>query len=426
MFLMSDKQFPIMPVAIYTTLLNNLTISPTQPGAIIHNMDAFLNAVAEKPIELTATGMLSGNRLAAINARLHESVPIVGARLRQSNYPHIEALYLVARAAGLVTTNDVGKKTVLAVDEGMIADWRTLNDTERYCSLLYAWLVWGDAEAIGVQRAAYQQPGTMNRFAELLAFLAEIPETGMHLRKESQYLFYTQYEPAGRGFAVMQMFGLVECKTCDAPPGNTWCIESVYRTQIGIALFSALIMGLGNLVQDESDDLDQPVTAREGLQIVFMRALQSALPAWQRSLKVNTPTFAAGVYTFRLTVSETVWRQIAIDTSATFEDLAMTILYSIHFDDEHLYDFEIVDRFGTIETYAHPFASDGYSAADVQLGDVGLTPGQIIDFTYDFGDMWEFKLLVEAHDPDKTLDAPKIVGKAGRAPKQYRSGGDMF
>jgi hypothetical protein len=54
------------------------------------------------------------------------------------------------------------------------------------------------------------------------------------------------------------------------------------------------------------------------------------------------------------------------------------------------------------------------------LGQVPLVAKQKIDFRYDFGDDWRFEVLVEKIDPLKTVDQPKVIEKAGRAPKQYR------
>jgi hypothetical protein len=40
-------------------------------------------------------------------------------------------------------------------------------------------------------------------------------------------------------------------------------------------------------------------------------------------------------------------------------------------------------------------------------------------FLFDFGDNWEFELLLEAVEPDRAVDKVEILETHGEAPEQY-------
>ena len=58
----------------------------------------------------------------------------------------------------------------------------------------------------------------------------------------------------------------------------------------------------------------------------------------------------------------------------------------------------------------------------MQVGDLGLKPGEAMTYSYDFGDNWEFEVLLERIEPvDPKIGAPKVVESQGEAPEQYPS-----
>jgi hypothetical protein len=61
-------------------------------------------------------------------------------------------------------------------------------------------------------------------------------------------------------------------------------------------------------------------------------------------------------------------------------------------------------------------------ADEVRVGDLGLKPGEAMTYLYDFGDQWEFGVLLERIEPaDPKIGAPKVVESHGVAPEQYPS-----
>src|SRR5262249_42696211 len=115
-----------------------------------------------------------------------------------------------------------------------------------------------------------------------------------------------------------------------------------------------------------------------------------------------------------------IWRRIALKSDATMSSLADWILRSVHFDDDHLYQFSYRDRFGTTVAINHEYMDEPPWATEVTLGELPLEPGQSMRFWYDFGDDWRFDVKLERTErPTTRTKAPRIMATHGRAPEQY-------
>jgi hypothetical protein len=56
---------------------------------------------------------------------------------------------------------------------------------------------------------------------------------------------------------------------------------------------------------------------------------------------------------------------------------------------------------------------------EVQIGELEVPVGQPMTFLFDFGDMWEFDLLIEKIEADATVNKPVLVEIHGEPPEQY-------
>ena len=106
-----------------------------------------------------------------------------------------------------------------------------------------------------------------------------------------------------------------------------------------------------------------------------------------------------------------------------FESLCLTILDAFDFDYDHLYQFQFKDRYGLQQYINHPFMEDQPPWTDeIRIGETMIHPATPMIFLYDFGDNWEFDVILERIDPlDKHLKEPKIIKAEGEAPEQYRA-----
>ena len=58
-------------------------------------------------------------------------------------------------------------------------------------------------------------------------------------------------------------------------------------------------------------------------------------------------------------------------------------------------------------------------ASEVLVGELSLSLGQTMTFLFDFGDNWEFDLLLEAIEADHDREKAEILEGHGEAPEQY-------
>ena len=144
------------------------------------------------------------------------------------------------------------------------------------------------------------------------------------------------------------------------------------------------------------------------------------------------------VFVLKVTLAgqKSIWRRIALRESQTLDDLHEAIFDAFERDDEHLYSFYFPrpgtkgrDRLRDAVEYACPFSckdpgpfSDDAlpNAAKTALSSLGLKPGKVFLYLFDFGDEWLHEITVEQTDaPAAKGKYPQVVEKHGKSPAQY-------
>ena len=75
----------------------------------------------------------------------------------------------------------------------------------------------------------------------------------------------------------------------------------------------------------------------------------------------------------------------------------------------------------------NPDGFDGVGLGGGLVLPVPLQPGEMMIYNYDFGDNWEFVLLLERIDPiDSKIKKPKVIASHGKAPQQYHNWDTCF
>ena len=147
---------------------------------------------------------------------------------------------------------------------------------------------------------------------------------------------------------------------------------------------------------------------------------------------------AQSVFVFKAALSgrKRIWRRIAVRASQTLDDLHEAIFDAFDRDDEHLYSFYFPkpgakgrNRLRDAVEYACPYvceesgpSEDGLlrNAAKATLNRLGLKPGQVFLYLFDFGDNWMHEITVEETDaPADKGDYPRILESRGKSPPQY-------
>ncbi|MGR9052554.1 MAG: IS1096 element passenger TnpR family protein, partial [Gammaproteobacteria bacterium] len=111
-----------------------------------------------------------------------------------------------------------------------------------------------------------------------------------------------------------------------------------------------------------------------------------------------------------------------VSSACWLDALAKSILNVFAFDDDHLYEFVYKNRYGLTERVVHPFVEGDEPTTDqCRVGDLPLFEGMDFTFHFDFGDDWNFEMMVESLSTggqDKYPE-PTLVEQRGKPPQQY-------
>jgi hypothetical protein len=123
-----------------------------------------------------------------------------------------------------------------------------------------------------------------------------------------------------------------------------------------------------------------------------------------------------------------IWRRVEVGLSTNLRALHEIIQAVMPWESYHLYEFAIGDR-----VYGEPDPEDAlwdrkvYQAKGLRLSALierGVTE---FHYTYDFGDNWQHRIVIEAVEPaDPDIDYPVFVGGERTAPPEDVGGPTGF
>ncbi|MGP1387077.1 MAG: IS1096 element passenger TnpR family protein [Thainema sp.] len=394
-------------------LLQDLDITETTPGTIVKDFETLLAAMGDKGLPVSGKLQhISLKLLGDLNAQMSQPIQLALKRPQQKSYANLHGLCLLLRATGITKVATVGKTPHLQVDPDIYASWQTLNPTEKYFTLLEAWLMRATGEMIGEDRNPMNEGG---RVLNGWAYLMDRQKTYKNYNEQQDL----NYWPGLHNVALMQMFGWVEINSPKPEAGKGWRIKKVKPLPIGDAIATA---AAGVYYQREyGGGFQQNYTQPWGeLQPCF----QPYFPAWQHNLAApKQQEHQTGTFIFKVSL-DNIWRRLSISSESTLEELSYLILHSVDFDSDHLHLFAYKDGMGrTIEVH-HPYDEwhNGPLSDQILVGDLPLEPGMSMDYVFDFGDYWEFSILLEEIQSGKPKrNSDKILESHGEAPEQYPS-----
>jgi hypothetical protein len=119
------------------------------------------------------------------------------------------------------------------------------------------------------------------------------------------------------------------------------------------------------------------------------------------------PAVASQVLQLKVTLKGSkppIWRRVLVESSATLDQLHEVIQAAFGWWNYHLYEFEFGrTRYGIPDPDGFDFGPPIRDARKARLDEVAGT-GSAFTYTYDFGDNWEHKVIVE-----KVLDASPVA-----------------
>jgi hypothetical protein len=276
----------------HARVLQDTVIDENSPGTILHDFGAFLVFLKTRNPPVTPGYQLPRRVLPAINERLEKPLRLGLKRPLQKSYPHINGLYLLVLASRLATVEDTIKESLLVVDDAVYRAWDDLNPTERYFTLLEAWLLRGYPELIGEKgRRWYGMPETFGHCSRLVQ---RIPDAGMAVGGDEEIERRLRRHPGWHNLGLLEMFGLITVQHDLPESGKGWRIGRMWRTPLGDALTACLHTQF-------FDNVDRVRHFRDKQEIPFgvlRPVVQTYFPEWKRSLSIpgHTPQVPAPVH----------------------------------------------------------------------------------------------------------------------------------
>jgi hypothetical protein len=178
-------------------------------------------------------------------------------------------------------------------------------------------------------------------------------------------------------------------------------------------------------------DLDElRATAGQLLDLAGARARRRAKPepdAVRRRRRRSTRPFSVTVRVDLLGATPPVWRRLALPSTLRLDELHGVLQAVFGWTDSHLHRFSLGDSAwdDATEHFLCPYdveegENDGVPACDVRLDEVLAEPGDSLLYTYDYGDEWNHRLVVE--QVNGPTDAVVCTGGRGAAPPEDSGG----
>lgn len=383
------------------------------PGTILRDFQTVLDYVGPKGIEANGKyHLLPIGSLPELDARLSRPLNLPLKRQQLRSHPYLQGIHLLLRSTGIVRVEHKGSTARLVTNPPVLAAWEKLNPTERYFNLLEAWLLRSRSEMVGERGRGFEFV-----LAKCVSLWRELPAGGRSFQpKRAGDVWVPRMGREFRHLALMDLFGLVSVKSPN-PPVAPWYPARIDHTPFGDAFFNLFLQRfdymdllLGDVT--EEDEEEQPDFG------AWQPIFGPYFPAWKNNLSLPEVAPRKGVHVFRVSLGA-IWRRIAIPADATLDDLMDTILDSVRFDNDHLYEFSYTDRLGAKVEVGHPASDDEIVGTEVTIGELPLEVGDAMSLVYDFGDSWKFTVTLESVDEKSKLTKPKILEKHGKSPEQY-------
>ena len=395
--------------------IKNQVIDEQNPGTILKDFKTFLNLVKDSGIDVSGKNSLFPQKLLPeLNSQLTHPTLIDLKRPIQKSYPYLNGIYLLLRTTGLAKIINSGKKQKLTLDEKTYQSWNQLNLTEQYLTLLEAWLIHGNDETLG---ESYGE----NNLLRCINFWQSLGKDKIKITKKNLGYFVFNYSPVLYNLALLDLFGLMKLKQGKPEKGKGWRVTEIEKTAYGNSLLS--IFMISSLEKDLG--FSDPISLWKLMNTDLIeygklqKLLQPYFPQWQNNLIFTQEKSTEGVYVFKVSLGK-CWRKIAIPSQLNLDILAAEILEAFDFCNDHLYRFICRQRTGTTLHINHPYIEEKPFTDEFIVGDLPLLEGSKMTFFFDFGDNWEFDLILEEIQPvNPKMKEPKILKSYGEPPEQY-------
>lgn len=429
--------------------MKNITLS-TLP--ILDDFDLYLTFLrSHDSVPVTnSNNHLKQADLFRINEEMHFKAAWVTAKSMQPHYPLLNFFYQVVIAGGLARVHHEKKGIYLRINPGQLEKYDLMTRTERYFFLLESlWCHLNWEELTGARSLYFAET-----IFELLRLAAEsAPGQAFEVQDRSIY------DSGGRKpvhvncnrsiYEVFRFLGFYDMEPDTSltkkPDSYAFPYKAIIAQELSQHLVPVLLeqrpLPVWNLRASQEPDMfgefesiANMLSGQAGEQETvpvqeFSRPVEPFIEAFKplfapgelsEDFYAREENFIGGRYSIKVSLSRKLYRTIAIGASATLEDLHLAIQEAYKFDDDHLYAFYMDGKAWSDAGFYDRRGERGPFTDEVRLGELNLYAGKQFLYLFDFGDCWEFKVLVQKieqqmPEPDKA----SIVEEKGEAPEQY-------
>ena len=168
-------------------ILRKQVIDDDGPGPVLHDFGKILDFIGPDGVGVSGKyNFFPLKLLPQLNAQMKHPIAIDLKRPVQKSYPHINGLYLVLRASGMVWVEGLGSRQTMVIDNTVLQSWQTLNPVERYFTLFEIWMLKGNPEILGEKGGFSDAP-----FTDWAQFIRWMPKNCLKIAGNKEYERYT-------------------------------------------------------------------------------------------------------------------------------------------------------------------------------------------------------------------------------------------
>jgi len=393
--------------------LKDQLFNDNEPGTLLKDFSSLLDFIGTTGITVSKKNHLFAIKLLpALNELMSTPLESKLKRPQQKSFPHINGLYLLLRASGLTQIVLEKKGVKLMINNEALERWHSLNPSEQYFALFYAWWHRGSDEIIGERGRGFCE----NYFYENYYFLHKKLKKELDLKTNQHAFDSLRYRPGLYNLALMELFGFVCIELDSALSKENWPTVKIKHTKWGKALLKCFSKDINYFENFEFKMSDSEPIEPWGAEV------KAHIPTWSNNLEPEkVDDDLEGEVVFKVSLDQ-AYRKLSIPSTINLDELASSILTAFNFDNDHLYEFIFKNDYGIKERIAHSYieSDNEWDTCEFLVAELPLYEGMELIFHFDFGDDWQFLLVVESLvKGDSGGLKPKVIEKQGTPPEQY-------
>lgn len=382
---------------------------------LVQDFNTFMKYIEEeKPVLSAKRGVLGKNDSFKLNSKLNFNKAVTAPKYNQDQYFIIDLIFSLAVDSGLYVVAYDEKEKLNLIKTEKAGLFFELNNFEKYVFIIENyWSKYDFAER-------YPRLSGVVALCNIIASIAEGNLEEPILKEENTQIVFST---AASFLRHLSYFGLCSLELIEGVKSKYEdSVKAVIPTELGTIICKKLLNeGFTFWNIEVAELLIEHLGIKRGNKSLFS-VLKDIFPdnIVQRTIENEAQIDRSGVYTFKVSLSKTLWRKIIMSHKNTFQDLHLAIQKAFDFDNGHLYEFYIG---GNIRTAKITYAGDPYEGIvdDIPIGRASLYKGQQIKYLFDFGDQWNFDIIVTDIDKSVILPIqPEVIESKGRSPQQYQ------